>query len=274
MLLTNGGIELEILPQLAGGVIKFRAQGIDIFRPWDGEHHSPLALSNFALVPFSGRIANGHFVANGENINLPATVNVDPQNAIHGHGWQMPWQVVDQSEGSLHLRYEHSADSWPWPYRSEQIFTVTPSGYIHELSVQNLGSTPMPAGLGLHPYFPRQGASIETKFSGKWHVGPDQIPDRLETISGDVDWFGGPLIDHGFERDDNGPILLRWPTHLLTITPQDDLPHTVIYVPSGEDYFCVEPVSHVANAINTGGMRWLSPSEAWTTSADFSVSLD
>ncbi len=273
MLLTNGGVELEILPQCSGGITKFQVHGIDIFRPCDSKNPHPLALSNFPLVPFSGRIANGHFIAGGSNIILPATLDVDPQHAIHGHGWQNPWRIVDQSEGSVHLRYDHTADAWPWPYRSEQIFTITPSGYVHELSVQNLGMTPMPAGLGLHPYFPRTGAVIETNFSGKWALGPDRIPQQLNPIVDEIDWFGGELIDHGFERDDTGAILLRWPTHLLTMTPHADLQHTVIYVPIGEDYFCVEPVSHVANAINEGGMRWLSPDETWTTSTQFSVSL-
>ncbi len=272
MLLKRDGIELEIAPLRGGGIVKFQVNAVDIFRPWDRENLSPLALSNFPLVPFSGRIENGRFQIGGREINLPITADVDPQHAIHGHGWQVPWHIMAKGTESLHLRYEHTADAWPWAYRSDQVFTLTPSGYTHEISIENLGATPMPAGLGLHPYFPRKGAGVETKFTGKWKLGPDRIPQELEPITGNVDWFGGPQIDHGFERDGGGAILLSWPTHLLTITPNDDLPHTVIYVPSCEDYFCVEPVSHTANAINHGGMRWLSPNEKWTTCVDFSVS--
>jgi aldose 1-epimerase len=76
----------------------------------------------------------------------------------------------------------------------------------------------------------------------------------------------------------SGAIRMRWPTHILTMMPADDLAFTVVYVPPGEDYFCVEPVSHMTDAINrpeersVTGMRWLAPGERWETHIAFTLS--
>jgi aldose 1-epimerase len=277
MLIANGNTELEILPERGGGIARFCVDGVDIFRPLTGADTSPLALSNFPLVPFSGRIASGSFGAGDIAVTLPATTWVDPLHAIHGDGWLAAWDVAENTDTEIRLHYDHTANAWPWTYRSEQHFQLTATGYRHGISVQNLSDSAMPAGLGLHPYFPRAGASIDTVFSARWAVGPDRLATHLEPIAADHVWFGDTLIDHGFDRSNAGAISVSWPSHVLTITPNADLPHTVIYIPPGEDFFCVEPVSHVANAINmpdcSHNMRWLAPQEKWETSVEFAVEM-
>jgi aldose 1-epimerase len=277
MLITHGDIELEILPERGGGVARFTAFGFDIFRPAVVGDPSPLALSNFALVPFSGRIASGAFMAGGRQVRLPVTAAVDPDHAIHGHGWTAAWQVAAHDRASIVMRYDHPGGDWPWRYRSEQQLTLTDSGYRHGISVQNLGDSAMPAGLGLHPYFPRPDAVIETVFDDRWALDDNRLPSVLETAGADYDWFGGTLTDHGFGRKAGGAISIAWPRYRVAIIPAADLPHTVIYIPPGENFFCIEPVSHVANAVNMTGaqpaMRWLAPGETWQTSAEFAVTI-
>ena len=270
MKLTLNNITLEILPERGGGIARFAFDELEIFRPLVANDTSPLGLSCFALVPFSGRIAHGAFLADEQFITLPINFSDEPLHAIHGHGWQAAWHITAHDASRATMRFDHDADEWPWAYRAEQRIHLHESGYSHELSVQNLGDTPMPTGLGLHPYFPRAGASIDTSFSARWAIGKTRLPTRLEPVVGEIDWFGGALIDTCFERQ-SAAIGLSWPTYMLSITPNADLNHTVIYIPPGEDYFCVEPVSHVANAINHGGMRWLAPRETWTTAVNFSV---
>lgn len=270
MKLQRGDIALVLMPQCGGSIARFAVGDIDIFRPVSGDDPTPLDLSCFPLVPFSGRIAGGKFLADGQPITLPVNFREEPLHAIHGHGWQKAWHITAHDAASATMRFDYEAGDWPWDYCAQQSIHLRECGYRHTLSIENLGHTPMPAGLGLHPYFPKAGASIDTHFSTRWAVGQSRLPTVSEPITQKIDWFGGTLIDTGF--DSRSPsIELSWPTHSLTITPGADLNHTVIYIPLGEDYFCVEPVSHVANAINTGGMRWLAPNEVWTISVDFSV---
>jgi aldose 1-epimerase len=53
--------------------------------------------------------------------------------------------------------------------------------------------------------------------------------------------------------------------------------HTVIYTPQAHDFFCVEPVSHMPNAVNRPepaditGLRSLAPGEAMALECRFEV---
>jgi len=270
--LSLDDVVLDLLPLHGGGVARFAVAGIDIFRPFAGEFDRPTSLASFPLLPFSGRIDRGCFEAHGQKICLPPNFDDEPLHALHGHGWQAPWSVITQTENILDLRYHHSAGDWPWCYLAGQSFRLGEAGYRHHLSIQNLGETAMPTGLGLHPYFPRRAASIETRFAARWLLDPDHLPTERLKLRENVNWWAGPVIDTGFDGFD-GKIVLSWPTHRLTMDLDAALNHVVIYVPNDPSYFCVEPVSHVANAINHDGMRWLEPGEAWSVAVDFSVAL-
>jgi aldose 1-epimerase len=272
MSLSLGIVALDVLPDRGGGIARFKVAGIDIFRPLLDEDECPTALGSFPLLPFSGRIEGGQFEAHDETICLQPNFTDEPIHAIHGHGWQAQWQIADQAEHALSLRYDHAADDWPWPYVAHQNYRLTAEGYRHTLSIQNLGDTAMPAGLGLHPYFPRAGAVIKTQFAACWSTDEKNLPFQRIPISGDVDWFGGGTIDTVFEAA-NGALEILWPTHRLILTPDTDLDRCVIYAPINEVYFCIEPVSHVPNAINHSGMRWLVPGESWSAGVDFRVVL-
>ena len=57
------------------------------------------------------------------------------------------------------LAIEHEADDWPWAWRAEQRFTLSDHGLRIDLELVNTDRRPMPAGLGLHPYFPGTAAT-------------------------------------------------------------------------------------------------------------------
>ena len=53
------------------------------------------------------------------------------------------------------------------------------------------------------------------------------------------------------------------------LTADEVFERLVVYTPEGKDYFCVEPVSHMTDAINRmdqphhGGLRVLAPAESF-----------
>ena len=51
--------------------------------------------------------------------------------------------------------FEGGGDEWPWRYRAEQQFQLSPNALSVSLSVENLALSSMPAMLGLHPYSAR-----------------------------------------------------------------------------------------------------------------------
>ena len=127
------------------------------------------------------------------------------------------------------------------------------------------------------PYFPRTPQTIYRGLHhGEWQVDEACLPLGLKRHNQPRDWWGGQPVDTRIVdtvyAGREGHLDIIWPERKLVarISPSDDLDCTVIYVPQGEDYFCIEPVSHATDAINRmsdeGGMRTLAPGEEWTVS--------
>ena len=72
-----------------------------------------------------------------------------------------------------------------------------------------------------------------------------------------------------------GDLVIDWPGRRLTMATAADLAFTVIYHPKGAPFFCVEPVSHMTDAINRAeppeitGLVWLEPGATWRTRITF-----
>lgn len=269
--LRSGALRLEIDPECGGGVTRFALDGLDLFRR--AMPGTALDLSSFALVPFSNRIAHGRYAWNGAHYavapNMPGVAHPHP---LHGFGWLAAWQVAEATPDRAVLRHHHDTPDWPSAYVAEQRLSLTASGLRHELAITNVGEEAMPAGLGLHPYFPRNGATIDASFDGVWETSDEGLPIRWTPLAAVPDWFGGTTIDTLFTGG-QGAITIDWPTHRVTIAPHRDLGQTLVYVPGGKDFFCIEPVSHRTDAINASptGMRRLDPGEIWRTHVTFEI---
>jgi hypothetical protein len=140
-------------PSRGGVVREFTWHGLDVFRPTPSEAgDDPLEVACFPMVPYVNRVAGGHFDFMGRTVQLEPNWSGDP-HPLHGQGWRSSWDVVSASDTTATLRFEGGGNEWPWRYRSEQCFELGPDELWVELSVENLSDTPMPAMLGLHPYF-------------------------------------------------------------------------------------------------------------------------
>ncbi len=271
--LRNDHVALDIDPLRGGGVTCFTWRGHDVFRPALPGSKSPFDLSNFVLVPFSNRIADGGFTWRGQRWQVAPNFPGDGENhPMHGFGWQAAWTVTDHDQHQVTLLHQHESPEWPGSYCATQQLILFDDGYRHVLSIRNLGTAPIPAGLGLHPYFPRPGARIDAAFSGVWNPGRNGLPGGHSALPVMPDWFSGTQIDTVFSGR-KGTIGVHWPTHSLSIEPDADLGLTVVYIPAGADFFCIEPVSHATDAINrseeAGGMRALAPGEIWQCAVRF-----
>lgn len=224
-------------------------------------------LSCFPLVPFSNRVDRGRFRFGARAVELPVDRWNHP-HAIHGHGWEAVWTVEEQDGDSLRIGYRHPAGAWPWPYRAEQTFRLTPDSLSITIAITNEGDEPMPAGLGLHPYFPRPpGTVLTARTGGVWTNGPSRLPERRDTVPPAWDTsrglcLDGVDIDHGFFGW-TGDAVVSWPNPphgtadgfmpwgmSLSVEADPLFSHLLIYSPPDEEYVCVEPVSHMTNALN------------------------
>lgn len=283
--LRAGALALTLAPARGGGIAAFTHAGEPIFlgRPDDS---SPLGLASFPLLPFSNRIADGRFNAGARAVVLPRNhpTDHDSPHAIHGMAWQLPWTVVAADTQHCHMALDVPAGAWPWAWRGEQWFDLDPNGLRQRIALTNQGDTPMPAGIGAHPYFPRDPATVLSALhSGEWQTGADGLPVTLTTADRPRDWWqGAPIASRIVDTvyaGRVGEMTLCWPDRALavTIAPSPSLGFSTIYVPDGEAYVCIEPVSHMTDAVNrpepaaVTGLRWLAPGDTLAGSVDFRI---
>lgn len=276
----RGDLECLLCPDRGGAIARLTVQGPDgpvaLLRPasdWALRHGSAVDMGCFPLVPFSNRIAAGRFDFDGRTVALPLNMAGCP-HAIHGDGWQAPWTVTERTDGAARLVLDHAGQGWPWRYRAVQDIALEEDGLTVLLDLTNEDDRPMPAGIGLHPYFPKPpGTRLSARVGGVWMNDPSLLPmDRAalpeEWCFPDGVVMDRTVLDNGFTGWD-GRATLDWPSLGLRLTVTADGPfgHLVIYAPPGEDYLCVEPVSHMTDAVNRGreadaGLRVLAPGES------------
>ena len=244
-------------------------------------------LACFPLVPFSNRVRAGRFVFGGHNIALPLNQWPHP-HAEHGHGWQVAWNVVERADDRLALEYDHPAGAWPFPYRARQEFLLTGNELRLTLSIENRGRETMPAGLGFHPYFPRTpGCRLWAEVDAMWATDAEVMPTALVDADPRLHTGGGlPVGDAVLDNAFTGwrqQATIFWPERgaRLALDADPPLEFLVVYSPAGEDFFCVEPVSHCTDAFNLAaqgradtGMLTLHPGASLSATMRFRPSLE
>ena len=268
--LRGHGVALTLAPGLGGAVLRYGdgdgATGRQWLRPALADAlaiQDPYGAAAFPLVPYSNRIRHGRFVFQDRAVTLPPNRPPAP-HSIHGHGWQAAWQPVRVDAWQAELAYAHAADAWPWAYRATETIALEPGRVRLELGLTNESDAPMPAGLGWHPYLLRTPrATVTASVRGLWLVDDDVMPTEHVAPPPTLDpgrglGVDGAALDNCFTGWD-GRAVVEWPEWQagLVVTAEPPLRCLVLYTPPGRDFFCLEPVSHVTDAINlaAGGRR-------------------
>ena len=249
VLLQAGALVCEIEPRLGGCIAALRLDGVPVLRPPPSEGMaSARQAGSYPLVPFSNRIGEATLLWQGTQHPLVRNNGAEP-HAIHGVGWQRPWEVLEQEGPFVMLAYEHRADAaWPFAFDSSQTFRVKPGALEMTLSVTNQSQRPAPAGLGWHPYFVKRSRShVGFAATGRWEMGQDKLPTvrgpspGLDTDCAFLD------VDHCFDGW-SGPVLLR--DEALQLRISSSLQRLVVFTNETREFIAIEPVSHVNNAVN------------------------
>ncbi len=99
---------------------------------------------SFPMVPWAGRIRRGRFSFDGVDYHLP--INFE-QHAIHGTGFEQPWELVDRDANTCVLR---CALAWVLGGEAEQLIELADDSLTCALTVRAVDN-PMPASVGWHP---------------------------------------------------------------------------------------------------------------------------
>lgn len=249
LILTSGQTVLRLRPGWGGRVVTLTHAGQHVLYPLQQEGGFTPALwpkgGAYPLFPFHNRIPQGRMVFAGRSLRLP--LHPCEEHAVHGHAHQHGWSVTHHSTGGAELSYEDDGrGAWPWRFAARQGFTLRAGGLDLALTITNLAADPMPAGLGWHPFFAKA-ARIATDARREWQAGADLLPGGT--------WHAprpGATTRH---LSDASRAELTLASGLVVRMQADPpLTHLVIHDPAGR-YSCVEPVSHLANAMNLHDCR-------------------
>lgn len=247
--LQAGPLVCELEPRLGGSIAGLWLGGVPVLRSVAAAQLSSARQAGcYPLVPFSNRI--GQAALQWQGTQHPLVRNNAPEpHAIHGVGWQRPWQVLESSDSFALLAYEHRADaSWPFAFDSSQTLRLMPGALELTLSLTNQSAEAAPAGLGWHPFFVKRPHSrIAFQAQGRWEMAADKLPTRRAPSHG-LDADCAVLeVDHCYDGW-NGMVHLHDEALHTRIT--SNLSRLVVFTNGRRDTVAIEPVSHVNNAVN------------------------
>lgn len=272
--LINKEMRLLVSPEVGGALAGLQYSGENILR--SSEHLEDVRNSaSYPLVPYSNRIANGSFSWQGKTHQLALNFGAHP-HSIHGLGWQRSWDIVALTREQITLKLSHQPDDdWPFAFLAKQVIQLQAQSLTMQLRVQNIDAQTQPLGLGWHPYFFRRAHShIATRMKSQWLADATQLPvDEVPCLAVDsaVSELAFDNCFSGWSRS----ALIEDEKFRLTLSADCD--HLVIYTPPGKDFFCLEPVSHVNNAIHAPnptqrGLVAAQPGQAMERSLQLRVS--
>lgn len=256
--LSNSHWHLEILPDMGASILNLRAaSGRPVMRPVRLEDvKTSSQCASFALMPFSNRIRAAAFDFGGEHVQLKATT-ADGLTQ-HGDVRNRPWKLAASDATSLTFSFD-SADfadiNWPWPFTAQIRYELSGADFITHLTLTNAATRPMPAGMGLHPYFDVEGdPTLQLKAEGWYQNDELSLPTGAALPLLQRADFSTPRSIAGLGLDDvlqgwQGAARLQWPKRMLSMQASREFGHVVLFsAPDGS--FAIEPVSHATDAVN------------------------
>jgi aldose 1-epimerase len=247
--LKAGELRLALRPDLGGCLAGLWCGDVPVLRSSEPDALEQVRASAcFPMVPYTGRLGLRRFRWQGRD-HTTAPNFEDSPHSLHGVGWQRPWQVDESGASSAVLRHVHAPDAhWPFEFDARQRIALSDGALDMELEVTNTSAATQPVGLGWHPYFPKRPRSrVHAEVSSRWEADVQQLATRRVAqagVDGDVAHLA---FDHSFE---NWQGAARIRDEKLSLRLSSSLTYLVNYTPQDKDFFCVEPVSHVANAIH------------------------
>jgi aldose 1-epimerase len=247
--LRAGDLRLSLRPDVGGGIAGLWLGDIAVMRSREAAAiDGPRSGASFPMLPYCNRLGYCRFRWAGQDHTTRPNYDGSP-HSLHGVAWLRPWSVESLSEYEAVLACEHEPDEdWPFAYSARQSITLTPGSLELRLAATNRAPQAAPMGLGWHPYFPKRARSrLHIELTHRWDSDATKLPTRRVPqpgIDADVAHLN---FDHCFDGF-NGAARIR--DEKLSLRLSSSLTRLVVFTPQERDYFAVEPVSHVNNAIH------------------------
>ena len=265
---ASDSVEVVVLPEVGARLHRLRAFGHDLLRtPDDPATHvdDPFAWGAYVMAPWCNRIDAEPVVVGPHRVELGP--NFSDGSAIHGQVYDRPWQW----SGDGTFMVEAGGDGWPWRYEVNQRIEIGGQSLRLDYRLINRSPDPMPAGLGVHPWFVKpvlvaiRGDAVHPMNSG--------IQARAEPVAGLFDLRAlapmPPDLDATWTELGTPQVELVWPTMGVGATMRITAPTTYVVAasPANRDAVAVEPQTHAVQGLwrllngQPGGLTMLGPEQ-------------
>ncbi len=245
------------------------------------------------LAPWPNRLADGRYTFNGTQ-GQAALNEPERHNAIHGLVRWLPWTLQSRHQNQLSLRLQlHPSPGYPFSLLLELSYRVGRDGLVVTTSAQSLQDSPVPFGLGFHPYLTAgpqtvDGAILQLPAHQTLDQDERGLPTgALSPVAGTERDFttsryiGPTVLDTAFTDLDRGADGRAWVTldvpgaasgaalwcdpgfgYLMVYTGD-----TLSEIPRRRRAVAVEPMTCPPNAFRTGAdLLALEPGQEWSAS--------
>ncbi len=258
-----GDLAVDLAPEIGGSVASFRmcrTDGIvNLMRPMSEEarvNRNASGAGMFPMVPFANRITGNYFDFEGRTYRFKPNVPGE-RFAIHGTGWQSEWSVGAANTTSAELHLDRRTSDEAYSYSAFQRFRLYPDSLTVITGVTNRGDLAMPFGFGQHPCWERH-ADVTLRFRSThfWLGGAENVATERIAMPAELDFSRARPLP-GAWRDNcyggwDGCAEVTFP-HLgvgLRMEAGSLFRHLMLYCDPGKPFFCLEPQTHAAGALN------------------------
>lgn len=227
------------------------------------------------LMPWPNRIKDGKYSFEGSSQQLSIT-EVGKNNSSHGLLRWVNWQCVEHTNSSVTMSYEsHAQSGFPFAFDAKVTYSLGEGGLHVTMQATNAGATPMPFGMGSHPYFAGDvDKSLLTCPSTKYLptdtqgiptgdvVDTDEFNEQTSLAGKKINgcWFGLKRDESGIANVEFNDIQVWMDSTFdyVMLYSADDVPQ----LERRRQSFAIEPMTCAQNAYNNGiGLLVLQPGE-------------
>ena len=275
IVIADGPLEVTVLPEAGARIHRLRAFGHDvILTPADPAQHlaDPFFWGSYVMAPWCNRIEARPTRIGAREIDLAS--NFPDGTAIHGQVYVRPWTYA----GDGTFRISGGGDGWPWTYDVRMQIDVHDATLRIDLNLTNTSTDPMPAGMGIHPWFlkpVRVLVRADTFFADNLATERDPAPVEgrfdLRRPAAMADGLDGTWASLG-----DPPVEFAWDELGIRATMRTTpaVPYIVAASPGNIDAVAVEPETHAPQAVRRllgdepGGLSMLPPGETLAMAID------
>lgn len=268
------GAQRATIATVGASLREYAVADRDVVVPFPAHEVAP-AFHGMVLVPWPNRLTDGTYEFHGRSLQVPLS---EPARgtALHGLACWEEWEVAAQSDAAATLALHLPAQpGYPFALHVEVEYRLSEGGLVVTTTARNEGESPLPYGVGFHPWISPGAASVSDctlTLGASTHVEVNErlLPTATAPVNATND-FREPRPLAGVELDDAwiDPVRdadgLSW-AHLAsadgaTVSVWMDGAATAWQVCTGDGLspesirrtgVAIEPMSCIADAFRTG----------------------